>query len=89
MHHNVKENHIMDNMNVKIVGKLLTVSVDLSKQSGDSSTGKSVMIASTGGNVPIEGGLRMGLNVYRPIPRDKWSPETIARDEAERAARKR
>ena len=49
-------------------GKLL-ITVDLSKTFGTSGSGKSVIIASTGGNVAVPGheSAKIGLNVYRPI----------------------
>ena len=42
--------------------------VDLSQQVGESASGKSVIIATTGGNVVVPGceELKIGLNVYRP-----------------------
>ena len=47
-------------------GNVLTITVDLSKKGTPSSTGKSVVIASTQGNQPIEGpgDFIVGLNVY-------------------------
>jgi len=49
-------------------GKLL-ITVDLSKTFGTSGSGKSVIIASTGGNVavPSHESAKIGLNVYRPV----------------------
>ena len=49
-------------------GKLL-ITVDLSKTFGTSGSGKSVIIASTGGNVAVPGheSAKIGLNVYRPL----------------------
>jgi len=48
--------------------KILTITVDLSKDFGESKSGKSITIASTEGNVSLEGKLadvKVGLNVYR------------------------
>jgi hypothetical protein len=47
-------------------GNLLTITVDLSKEFGPSSSGKTIIIASTEGNVTIpEREEKIGLNVYR------------------------
>ena len=45
---------------------MLTIRVDLSKEFGPSSTGKTIIIASTEGNVTIpDRQEKIGLNVYR------------------------
>jgi hypothetical protein len=46
-------------------GKKLTLEVDLSKEFGDSKSGKTVVIASTSGTVRLDGGLMIGLNVNK------------------------
>lgn len=44
----------------------LTIVVDLTKDFGQSASGKSVVIATTAGNKPVPGADAMiGLNVYR------------------------
>jgi ABC-type dipeptide/oligopeptide/nickel transport system ATPase component len=60
-----------DNIEVKVQGTTLVITVDLRKEYGLSGSGKSVTVASTGGNVPVPGreDLRVGLNVYRPQKR--------------------
>ena len=57
----------MRNVELKVNGKVLTLTVDLSKTLGASKSGKSIVIASTDGNVTVEGhaGVYVGLNVYR------------------------
>jgi len=57
----------MRNVELKVNGKILTLTVDLSKTLGASKSGKSIVIASTDGNVTVEGqaGVYVGLNVYR------------------------
>jgi len=57
----------MTNVKIEKKGKLLIISVDLSKTGTPSATGKSLVIASTNGNQLIEGteGVFMGLNVYK------------------------
>ena len=60
-----------DNIEVKVQGTTLVITVDLRKEYGLSGSGKSVTVASTGGNVSVPGreDLRIGLNVYRPQKR--------------------
>ncbi|MDD3148495.1 MAG: hypothetical protein PHD82_14475 [Candidatus Riflebacteria bacterium] len=56
----------MKNVDMSIEGNILTLKVDLSKDFGKSSSGKSVIIASTEGNYAIPGREeKVGLNVYR------------------------
>ena len=55
--------------NVKIEvdkNKIMTIEIDLKKEFGPSSSGKTIIIASTEGNQPIEGDeATIGLNVYK------------------------
>jgi hypothetical protein len=56
----------MKNIDMKVEGDMLILKVDLSKSFGQSSSGKSIIVASTEGNVTIEGREeKIGLNVYR------------------------
>jgi hypothetical protein len=56
----------MKNVEMKVEGNILIIRVDLSKEFGPSSTGKTTIVASTEGNVPIpDREERVGLNVYR------------------------
>ena len=57
----------MTNVKTEIRGKILTITVDLSKEHGQSKSGKSTIIATTGGNVKLgeDGGIAFGLNVYK------------------------
>ena len=57
----------MKNVEMKVDGNILTVTVDLSKEFGPSSSGKTIIIASTEGNVFIDGHeeAKIGLNVYK------------------------
>lgn len=56
----------MKNVEMNIEGTMLTIRVDLSKEFGPSSTGKTIIIASTEGNVTIPNRHeKVGLNVYR------------------------
>jgi hypothetical protein len=56
----------MKNVEMKIAGNILTITVDLTKEFGPSSSGKTIIIATTEGNVAIpERDEKVGLNVYR------------------------
>ena len=59
----------MKNVEMKVDGNILTIRVDLSKEFGPSSSGKTIIIASTEGNVAIaidgHEETKIGLNVYR------------------------
>ncbi|MEI7835906.1 MAG: hypothetical protein WCK05_05790 [Planctomycetota bacterium] len=56
----------MKNIEMKVEGNTLTIKVDLSKDYGPSSSGKSIIIASTEGNVSVpEREEKIGLNIYR------------------------
>ena len=56
----------MKNVEMSVEGNILTIKVDLSKEYGPSSSGKTVIVASTEGNVSIpDREEKLGLNVYR------------------------
>lgn len=56
----------MKNVELKVEGDILTIRVDLSQEFGPSSSGKTIIVASTEGNVAIDGHEeKVGLNVYR------------------------
>jgi hypothetical protein len=56
----------MKNVEMKIEDNILTIKVDLSKEYGPSSSGKTTIVASTEGNVTIpERDEKVGLNVYK------------------------
>ncbi len=59
----------MKNCEMKLTGNILTITVDVSKDFGKSSSGKSVIIASTEGNVsiPEKNDIKIGLNVYKKV----------------------
>ena len=52
---------------MKLNGNILTIMVDISKDFGVSSSGKSIIIGSTEGNVsiPEKEDIKIGLNIYR------------------------
>jgi hypothetical protein len=56
----------MKNVEMSVEGNVLTIKVDLSKDYGPSSSGKTIIVASTEGNVSIpDRDEKLGLNVYR------------------------
>ncbi|MBN1168043.1 MAG: hypothetical protein JXA44_13080 [Methanospirillaceae archaeon] len=57
----------MKNIEMVVEGKTLTIKVDLSKEFGESKSGKSFTIATTEGNISIPDNedIKIGLNIYR------------------------
>ncbi|MBF0537565.1 MAG: hypothetical protein HQL03_04830 [Nitrospirae bacterium] len=57
----------MKNIEMSLEGNILTIKVDITKEFGPSSSGKTIIIASTEGNQTIPGkdNVKVGLNVYR------------------------
>ena len=57
----------MKNVEMKVEGNILTIKVDLTKDFGPSSSGKTIIIASTEGNIaiPEKEEVKIGLNVYK------------------------
>jgi hypothetical protein len=57
----------MKNVEMAVEGNILTIKVDLTEEFGPSSSGKTIIIASTEGNVSVPGDedKMVGLNVYR------------------------
>lgn len=58
-----------NNVAMRLVGDILTITVDLSQELGNSASGKSVVIASSQGNQPTghANGSVIGLNIYRKV----------------------
>ena len=58
----------MKNIDAKVQGDKLVITIDLTKNFGLSGSGKSLIIASTEGNVSVPGreDIKIGVNVYRP-----------------------
>ena len=56
----------MENIEFDVTGNELIIRVDLSHRGAVSSTGKTIRVASTEGNVPVEGaeGVIAGINLY-------------------------
>jgi hypothetical protein len=57
----------MKNVEMSIDGNILTIKVDLTKDFGPSTSGKTIIIASSEGNQSIPGkeAVKIGLNVYK------------------------
>ena len=56
----------MKNVEMTVAGNILTITVDLTKEFGPSASGKTIIIASTEGNITVpEREEKIGLNVYR------------------------
>ena len=58
-----------NNVRLSVKGSTLTITIDLKHAGEPSKSGKSQVIASTKGNVPVPGhqDLRLGVNVYRLV----------------------
>lgn len=61
----------MENVKFTQNGTKLIIEVDLAHRGEPSSTGKTLRVASTEGNVPVPGypELKCGLNIYAPNPK--------------------
>jgi len=59
---------LMQNVDFQVQGNQLIIVVDLTQELGVSSSGKSLIIATTSGNIAVPGfeDIKIGLNVYRP-----------------------
>jgi len=57
----------MKNIDMLLEGNILTIKVDITKEFGPSSSGKTIIIASTEGNIsiPDRSEVKIGLNVYK------------------------
>ena len=65
----------MKNVELKVEGDVLTIRVDLTKEFGPSSSGKTTIVASTEGNVAVpDHEVKVGLNVYRPRGQKEGQP---------------
>ncbi len=61
----------MKNVQINVEGNKLVIIVDLNQEFGLSSSGKSITIASTEGNIAVPGReeVKVGLNIYKPRPK--------------------
>ncbi|OPY89243.1 MAG: hypothetical protein A4E71_00046 [Smithella sp. PtaU1.Bin162] len=57
----------MKNVEMKLDGDILTIKIDVTKEFGPSASGKTIIIASTEGNIsiPEKDDVKIGLNVYK------------------------
>lgn len=58
----------MRNVETKKTGNKLTIEIDLSKEYGYSKSGKTIIVASTDGNIELGDGMKLGLNCYKVPP---------------------
>ncbi len=59
------------NVETTVENNILIIKVDLTKDFGPSSSGKTIIIASTEGNISVPGhdDTKIGLNIYKYPPR--------------------
>lgn len=56
----------MKNIDMNVEGEMLTIRIDLSQDFGPSSSGKTIIVATSEGNVTLPGREeKLGLNVYK------------------------
>lgn len=59
----------MANVNTKVEGNKLVVTIDLAAQTAPSKSGKTQVVATTGGNLPVSGPngqvFYLGVNCYK------------------------
>ena len=57
----------MDNIQIEVKDNKAIITIDLSKDFGPSKSGKTIVVATTRGNVPIPGAenSRIGINCYK------------------------
>ena len=58
----------MKNIELKVENNELIIKIDLTQTFGESKSGKSIIVATTSGNIPVEGteDIKLGLNCYKP-----------------------
>lgn len=61
----------MKNVEMQVEGNTLVIKVDLTKEFGPSSSGKTIIIATSEGNqsIPDRPEVKIGLNVYKKPPK--------------------
>ncbi|MCI0514236.1 hypothetical protein L0128_13550 [candidate division KSB1 bacterium] len=57
----------MDNVQIEVKDNKAIITIDLSQDFGESKSGKTIVVATTRGNVPIPGAenFRIGINCYK------------------------
>jgi hypothetical protein len=55
------------NIDISVNGDILRIEIDLAKDFGKSKSGKTLVVASSEGNVPVPDhpNMRLGINVYK------------------------
>lgn len=63
-----------DNLEFTLTDKgILTLTIDLNEEQGVSSSGKSKIVSTTGGNQQVPGSnITVGINAYRKLPKSEW-----------------
>tara|TARA_R110000803_G_scaffold17804_1_gene47853 strand:- start:1299 stop:1511 length:213 start_codon:yes stop_codon:yes gene_type:complete len=58
----------MRNVKIDKTKNIITITIDISKDFGPSASGKTIVVASTQGNIVVdpETQMKLGLNCYRP-----------------------
>ena len=59
----------MQNITINSKDNLITITIDASIEIGTSKSGKSTLVATTGGNIKVdtpEGEITIGVNAYKP-----------------------
>jgi hypothetical protein len=56
----------MQNIDMTVDKYILTIKIDLSQRHGESASGKTIIIASTSGNIAVPGNkeIKIGINAY-------------------------
>jgi hypothetical protein len=69
----------MDNIQIEVKDNKAVITIDLSKDFGPSKSGKTIVVATTRGNVPIPGAetIRLGLNCYKYPEENKYKIITV------------
>ncbi len=67
----------MKNLNIKVKGDKLIIEIDLTKKYGYGRSGKTEVVCSTDGSLPLHDGKDyrdevLNCSVYRKLPREKW-----------------
>lgn len=62
----------MENVNIEVKDDIAVITIDLTKELGKSASGKTIVVGTTRGNVPIPGAeqFRLGVNCYKYPPRE-------------------
>lgn len=56
----------MRNVKITVKDNVATITIDLGKTLGASKSGKTELIATTGGNQIVKDDIKIGVNCYRP-----------------------